>query len=310
MRLVGAGLSKTGTTSLHRALGTLGFRSLHYDTKRLNDILDGSVSDPDFRRYDDVDAVLDIPSACFFEELLAAYPDSKCILTVRDEDAWWKSIEAHFNQKSPVRTSKDNPFKWRLRHYVYGSATAQEFLFRKRYREHNERVISTVPAERLLVLDITAGDGWEKLCSFLNIAEPNALFPHVNQQDEYSVDHQARAIAELAKLVPSGSRFILVDECMLDVSTLSDRVIIPFLERSGAYWGKPEDDATAIQECDRVRASGAEFIVFAWPAFWWLDHYGAFHRFLRSKYQCVLQTDRFIVFDLREAATRALATAS
>src|SRR5262245_49667382 len=98
MRILGVGLSKTGTTSLHRALCRLGFKSLHFDDQRLNDVIVGTNDTPDFRRYDDLDAVLDIPAACFFEELMHAYPDCKCILTVRDENQWWRSIESHFKR--------------------------------------------------------------------------------------------------------------------------------------------------------------------------------------------------------------------
>ena len=65
MKILGVGLSRTGTMSLTIALHKLGFRAIHYDRVRLNDILDGSSRNPDFRRYDDVDAVLDIPSAYF-----------------------------------------------------------------------------------------------------------------------------------------------------------------------------------------------------------------------------------------------------
>lgn len=33
----------------------------------------------------------------FTEELLAAYPDAKVILTVRDEDSWLSSVSTLFN---------------------------------------------------------------------------------------------------------------------------------------------------------------------------------------------------------------------
>ena len=56
---------------------------------------------PDFRRYDDVDAVMDLPAAYFFEDLIAAYPECKCILTIRDSEKWWKSICRHFNEHYP-----------------------------------------------------------------------------------------------------------------------------------------------------------------------------------------------------------------
>lgn len=71
MKILGVGLSRTGTYSLAVALRQLGFNTLHYDRERLNDILDGTNPKPDFLRYDDVDAVADVPgvrlrpSACW-----------------------------------------------------------------------------------------------------------------------------------------------------------------------------------------------------------------------------------------------------
>src|SRR5262249_37623790 len=202
MKILGAGLSKTGTTSLHRALGILGFKSLHFDDRRLNDIIDGSNRNPDFRRYDDLDAVLDIPAACFYQELLHAYPRCRCILTVRDEDQWWKSIESHFNSRSPVASWHDNPFKWSLRHYAFGAAVAREFLFRKKYRAHNAAVVRHVPAERLLVMDVAGGDGWASLCPFLDVAVPAVPFPHQNPRDENGADSMRRTLADLMEVVP------------------------------------------------------------------------------------------------------------
>ena len=48
-----------------------------------------------------------------------------------------------------------------------------------------------------------------------------------------------------------------------------------------------------------MRGEGAGFVVFAWPAFWWLDCYPRLRSHLRSNFPCVLQNDRLIVFDLR-----------
>ncbi len=62
-----------------------------------------------------------------------------------------------------------------------------------------------------------------------------------------------------------------------------DRRFLPFLEKQGAYWGSPPDDTTAIVELERMRQGEARFIAFAWPAFWWLDHYGKFQEYLRSQ---------------------------
>jgi hypothetical protein len=162
-------------------LAILGYETLHCDQERLNDVIYGADNDPNFRLYDDVDAVTDLPAAYFYRELVEAYPDLLVILTVRPEDAWWRSIEHHFNRAHPVTDPVRDEFRWRLRNLAYGSPVAHEFLFRKRFREHNATVIATVDPERLLVMDITTGDGWEKLCRFLRARIPGIEFPHENK---------------------------------------------------------------------------------------------------------------------------------
>ncbi len=202
MKVLGVGLSRTGTLSLHSALEILGLKSLHYDTVRLNDVLDGSNPRPDFRRYDDLDALLDLPTAYFYDELMLAYPECKCVLTVRDLDSWWRSVSRHFNEHHPAQppgyglkrrikryltpgkasdqhVARDyNRFRIQLRNVVYGSTIAHEFIYKKKYLEHNQRARNNIPPERLLVMDITAGDGWDKLCPFLELPRPSVQFPH------------------------------------------------------------------------------------------------------------------------------------
>jgi hypothetical protein len=85
--------------------------------------------------------------------------------------------------KVPQSQSDYDLFVTQLRNYVYGSTTAQEFLFRKKYHEHNDRVLHSIPANQLLVMNISDGDGWEKLCPFLGVATPIHPFPHENKGD-------------------------------------------------------------------------------------------------------------------------------
>ena len=105
---------------------------------------------------------------------------------------------------------------------------------------------------------------------------------------------------EIAALIPPADDFILVDEGEWGGSgSIAGRHAIPFLERDGQYWGPPPDDETAVRELERLRRGGASHIVFAWPAFWWLDHYADFRRYLRATYRCALENDRLVAFDLR-----------
>ena len=107
------------------------------------------------------------------------------------------------------------------------------------------------------------------------------------------------AIHEIMSTIPEEESLILVDEEQIRSALDSSRRAIPFLERDGQYGGPPPDDKTAIRELERLRETGAAFIVFAWPAFWWLDYYGGLHQHLRTEFRCVLQNDRLIAFDLR-----------
>jgi len=104
---------------------------------------------------------------------------------------------------------------------------------------------------------------------------------------------------ELAQLIPAEDSFILVDQDELTSKLDAGRRRVPFLERNGQYWGLPSSDENAIIELNRLRKAGANFMAFAWPAFWWLDQYSGLHEHLCSNYRCVLKNDRLVVFDLR-----------
>lgn len=171
MKILGVGLSRTGTLSLHHALEILGFNSIHWAPERLQDIVEGKNQNPSFRRYDDVDAVTDIPAAFFYRELCGAYPDCLCILTVRSADSWYRSVANHY------RRVKDAP----LQNLVYGSAVATEFLYKKKFNDHNEAVRSFVPCDRLLEMNLDSEFDWDKLCRFLGKGKPSTPFPHANK---------------------------------------------------------------------------------------------------------------------------------
>jgi SAM-dependent methyltransferase len=106
------------------------------------------------------------------------------------------------------------------------------------------------------------------------------------------------AIEDVAATVPPGSLIVQVDGAQCGPVLAAGRPALPFLEKGGQYWGPPADDTTAIAELERLRGEGARFVVVAWPAFWWLDHYAAFHRHLRTTSRAVCENDRVVIFDL------------
>jgi 2-polyprenyl-3-methyl-5-hydroxy-6-metoxy-1,4-benzoquinol methylase len=108
-----------------------------------------------------------------------------------------------------------------------------------------------------------------------------------------------RAMQELGTVVRPGESFILIDEDRIRAEMGPEHRALPFPEHRGQYWGPPVDDASAIQELERLRTAGARFAVVAWPAFWWLEFYAGLERHLSLTYPTVVDTDSLRVYDLR-----------
>jgi glycosyltransferase involved in cell wall biosynthesis len=109
---------------------------------------------------------------------------------------------------------------------------------------------------------------------------------------------QALALEEIAALPNEDGGIIFVDDAIWGLGTLAGRQRIPFLEKDGQYWGYPVDDGQAVAELERLRISGAAYIIFTWHTRWWLDEYPAFREHLQSKFPCDLENERLVVFNL------------
>jgi len=114
-----------------------------------------------------------------------------------------------------------------------------------------------------------------------------------------------KAKKNIDRLIPLRDKFILVDQDTMRWTLGAGRAAVPFLERDGQYWGIPADDETAIGEVERLRTSGAKFIIFWWADYWWLEYYVDLSRHLRSNYRCILEDDSLIVFDLGKSVETA-----
>lgn len=168
-KVFGIGLSKTGTTSLHHALGALGLKSKHYPQRP-------EIFSCDFRHLDRYDAVTDIPIAPYYPQLDAAYPGAKFILTVRNVDEWLQSMEKWWR-----RERRPSEFMLRVRIAVYGVVEFHAARLRYVYEKHASDVreyFARRPGD-LLILDICAGEGWDELCAFLRKPVPSSPFPFV-----------------------------------------------------------------------------------------------------------------------------------
>jgi len=108
------------------------------------------------------------------------------------------------------------------------------------------------------------------------------------------------AVQQIREIIPGGATFILVndDQWGNESRALNGYRIFPFLEREGQYWGPPADDHTAVSELQRLRRAGATHLVFAWPSFWWLDHYAGLRRHLSATCELIHHNERLIIFRL------------
>ncbi len=172
-----------------------------------------------------------------------------------------------------------------------------------KYRIHNNNDYAGKSLEEKIALDI---EMYNSHCIFLskNLRRIGlSVDPEVWKGENSPYIWLKRVdslIQDIAALVRPSEAFILVDNNQLEnYHITASRRATPFLERNGQYWGAPSDDETAIRELERLRQSGANFIIFMWLAFWWLDHYEGLHHYLRTEYQCVLENNRLVVFELR-----------
>lgn len=197
-KVFGVGLSKTGTTSLTRALESLGYRTNHFPFFALR--YRGTGLQMDFRKIDRWDACTDSPIALFFRELDQAFPGSKFILTVRDLEAWLRSCERNHTWPGNYvrnRAVRHLPLVRRilaLHGQVFGSECFDRDSFTKAYYDHLAAVTHYF-ADRpddFMIMDICNGDAWEKLCAFLGREVPQEEFPIRNVGRYKRLKHDSR----------------------------------------------------------------------------------------------------------------------
>ncbi len=195
LQVIGAGLGRTGTASLKRALEELlGGPCYHMfevrerpdDPNVWADAYAGRL--PDWRTFfADYRATVDWPAAPFWRELSVAFPDAMILLSVRDVDAWWTSASNTIFPALATYHEPDAPDDgWtgmgRGMMAAFASQWRDESAAKAAYLAYNDRVRTTAPSDRLV--EWRTGDGWGPICAALGIDAPAHPFPHVNTTAE------------------------------------------------------------------------------------------------------------------------------
>jgi len=223
MRLIGAGLPRTGTLSQKVALEMLGLTPCYHMVNVLMNLdeaqlwrraLDGEA--PWDEVFDGFEATVDWPGSFFYKELVEAYPDAKVFLSVREADAWERSMrdtiwglfygDMLIRDLASARARVDSKWHgylemmremWQQSGLIDAGADTTSESMRSAMDRFNEGVQQNVPADRLLVW--SASDGWEPLCEFLELPVPDTPFPHLNDSKEFGeriVDGSLLALQE------------------------------------------------------------------------------------------------------------------
>lgn len=216
IKVIGAGLGRTGTGSLHAALQILGYRTYHFaemlkDTQhalKWGDLAEGHATADeviDMMLNSGFNATVDLPSADLFAEQLRRFPDSKVILSVRDSGEKWAQS---WRVLMAVAHLLDRPFAFSFPSFCqwmpsmratkkvrcwFGTGTIglkkcelaynieSDGWLAQQYEAHNKKVRAVVPAGSLLEFNVK--DGWVPLCTFLKQPMPDVPFPHLNDSN-------------------------------------------------------------------------------------------------------------------------------
>ena len=211
IKIIGAGFPRTGTTTLKKALETLGYNGTYHfkdliktpeKLKHWKELENQGTTDFD-DLFNGFQATVDFPGYPYYKILLEKYPEAKIILTVRDVDAWYEStsrtvwkagpqnilaklvllLKMQFNKKLK-QTFKCIKFMRAI--YLtkqFKGDFANEAHAKKTFFKHIDDVKNHVPESQLLIYKVS--DGWAPLCEFLQCSIPQEEFPHLNKKENF-----------------------------------------------------------------------------------------------------------------------------
>lgn len=192
IRVVGAGVGRTGTMSLKVALERILGAPCYHMTEVFahgdhvaawHNAARGAM--PDWPAlFQGYAAVVDWPAASFWPEIAAAFPDAIIVHSLRDAESWWQSASQTIFPIS--ETMVGTPWHAMFRELVaarFAADLTDRAACLAAYEAHNARVRELAPRERLVSWQVS--DGWQPLCAALGLPVPAEPFPKVNTRDEF-----------------------------------------------------------------------------------------------------------------------------
>lgn len=199
LSVIGSGFGRTGTTSIKLALEQLGFGPCHH----MIDVFTNPAQLPHWQAavdgrsvaWNDVfagyNSAIDWPSTHYWRELANAFPDAKILLSVRPAERWWQSFSGTIKKLIDIRDTIPDEYRRSvlnmahkmIAEQTFGGAMDDKSRVLSAYQKRIDDVKRTIPADRLLVYDVS--EGWQSLCGFLSLPEPSTGFPRSNDKNEF-----------------------------------------------------------------------------------------------------------------------------
>lgn len=193
LKVIGAGLGRTGTLSLKLALEHLGFGPCYHmleivgqARERLPQWIEVVRGRADWDAiFDGFQSSVDYPTCYFWREQAEHYPQAKVILSTRDAEGWFESVNKTIMSPASVKSIRAGPFAEFMEGTVlkdFGERVHDRDFMIDYFRKWEASVIAGLPPERLLIH--RPGDGWEPLCGFLGVPVPQEAYPRVNSSED------------------------------------------------------------------------------------------------------------------------------
>jgi hypothetical protein len=211
LQLIGAGLPRTGTSSLREALRLLLDAPIYHMSE--------AFAHPEHARtwvsaieghppvwadfLAGYAAGVDAPFSNCWRDLAAAYPEAPVLLSHRgDPEVWYRSMAATVLPRTREILARED---------VDPMASVFRVIFRGVFSDPDDRDEVMAGYERWLaevraaiapqrLVEWQPGDGWEPICRALDLPVPDAPFPHENSTADYLARKETRAGKDAARV--------------------------------------------------------------------------------------------------------------
>lgn len=189
--VIGAGFGRTGTDSLREALTILGFGPCHHmlevigndeQTAMWRATVRGEGPGWD-RLLQGYRSAVDWPSAHYWRDLAAYWPQAKVILSWRPAGTWYDSFAGTILKGIERSTDPASLGLALIRDRVFAGRPGDRDHAIAVYEANVAAVKAGIAPGRLLIHE--PQDGWGRLCAFLGVPVPDAPYPSRNSAEGF-----------------------------------------------------------------------------------------------------------------------------